>query len=487
MRIRIIPALLVSACAMASAQTSTPHIDYTDLTSSPTGAVVTVYGSNLTSPAKLNGVTATTVASSATKLSFIVPATKSGNITVGSSNALPFTVRTTGKLYYVAAGGKDNGPGSAAEPFATILHGFATANCGDTVYVKAGVSQTTQDDYDAALAVEKHCTAAEPVALIGYPGATVTIGNTSSPEYGIRNPDIDNDNFNGIVLANLVIRGGNEGISIVGSTDWRIVGNDIEVPNGSGESGVVLVETSQRIQFLGNNLHNSGAGGTKYYHSFYATTNSNHIEVGWNTIANNKSCRGVQFYSTSGSPQYDLNVHDNIIHGQECDGINFSTIDATKGPVTAYNNLIYHVGTGGTNDGLPNYACIASLGYGASGGTIGFFANTVADCGSAKGSTAGAFTAQTGSPAVSLEDNLVLQNPGEVLYSPDSQTSLFKVVHDYVSLKGTKGIVDSNYHLIPGSPAVGTGVGISGLTVDLIGQPRPQTGTSDPGAILHAK
>lgn len=477
--------MALAICSAACAQAQKATIFYTDLTSGPVGAVVTAYGTNLSNTATVNGQTAQTVLASPTKLSFVVPNTTSGSIAIGNSNSVPFTVRA-GHIYYVAQGGSDSQNGSKSAPWATIPHGFYTATCGDVVYVMNGVSQTTTDDYNAALAVEKYCTAANPVALVGYPGAVATVGSATGPEYGIRNPDVNGDNFNGIVLANLRIRGGNEAISVVGSYDWRIVGNDIQVPSGGGESGVVLVETSSRVQFLGNNLHDSGAGGTKYYHSFYATTNSNHIEVGWNTIQNNKSCRGVQFYSTSGSPQYDLSVHDNVIHGQECDGINFSTIDATRGPVTAYNNLVYHVGLGGATDGLPNYACIASLGYGASGGSISWTDNTVADCGPAGGSTAGAFTAQTGSPTVVTRGNLVIQNPGEVLYSPDSNSSLFTSSNNVVSLKGPSGIVDSTYHLVSGSPAVGAGMGVAGIFYDLGGLQRPQSGASDAGVYLSS-
>lgn len=476
--------VLLAVCGAACAQAQRPTIFYTDLTSGPVGAIVTAYGQNLKGTATVNGQSAQTVLSSPTRFSFVVPSTSSGSVTIGSSNSVPFAVRS-GHIYYVARGGSDRSNGSQASPWATIPHGFNAANCGDIVYVKDGVSQTGTDNYNAALAVEKRCTVSNPIALVGYPGATATVGSASGPEFGIRNPDVQGDKFNGVVLANLHIRGGNEGISVVGSSYWRIVGNDIQVPNGGGESGVVLIEESSNIQFLGNNLHDSGAGGTKFYHSFYATTNSNHIEVGWNLIQNNKSCRGVQFYSTSGSPQYDLSVHDNVIHGQECDGINFSTIDATLGPVKAYNNLVYHVGLGGTNDGLPNYACIASLGYGASGGQIYWSDNTVADCGPAGGSTAGAFTVQSGSPMVRLQSNLVVQNPGEVLYSRDSNSSLITSSYNVVSLKGPAGVVDSQYHLVSGSPAIGHGVGVQGILWDLAGLPRPQSGASDAGAYLH--
>jgi hypothetical protein len=246
----------------------------------------------------------------------------------------------------------------------------------------------------------------------------------------------------------------------------------------------VQFESASNVQFFGNAIHDTGAGGTKYYHSFYATTDSNHVEVGWNHIYNNQSCRGIQFYSTGGSPQYDLIVHDNIVSGQLCDGINFSTIDATKGPIEAYNNLVYHVGLGGSNLGLPNEACFASLGYGAPGGEAIVYGNTFADCGSAGGSTAGGITVLSGSPTLVLTSNLVIQNSSEPIYSYNTNLLLVAASHNVLLTTGTAGVVDVNYQLVAGSPAVGAGTALPGILYDLAGIGRLQSGTIDAGAYL---
>jgi hypothetical protein len=349
-----------------------------------------------------------------------------------------------------------------------------------------GVSQTGLDNYDASLSVQRICSQAQPLSLVGYPGATVTIGSASGQEFGIRNPDINGDGFNGMVFANLAVRANNTAIKDVNNQYWRIVGSDFSCPNGGGEAACVQLDEASYVQFLGNAIHDTGAGGTKYYHSFYGTTNTIHVEVGWNNIYNNQSCRGVQFYSTSGSPQYDLIVHDNVITGQQCDGINFSTVDATKGPVQAYNNLVYHVGVGGPNLNTPNEACIASLGYGAPGGEARIYGNTLADCGSAGGSTAGAITVLTGSPAVVLTSNLVAQNPGEVVYSPNTNQSLVAASYNVLETQGTAGILNSSYQLVSGSPAIGAGVASAGIVRDLAGKPRPQSGSEDAGAYLYS-
>ena len=48
---------------------------------------------------------------------------------------------------------------------------------------------------------------------------------------------------------------------------------------------------------------------TKYYHAVY--WGSDHIEMGWNTIANGKTCRAIQFHDTGGNNEFDLPVYDN--------------------------------------------------------------------------------------------------------------------------------------------------------------------------------
>ena len=471
------------ASALCAHAASTPTLSYTDLTSGPVGSIVTVYGNNLQSSVTLNGVKASVVSSSATKVSFTVPNTTSGSIVVAGSNALPFTVRG-GNIFYVATNGSDSNSGSQSSPWATIPHAFNTAQCGDVIYAMNGVNQTGLDNYGASLSVTRICSQATPLALVGYPGATVTVGNTGQ-EYGIRNPDINGDGYNGIVFANLTVRASNTAIKDVSNSYWRIVGSDFSCPSGSGEAACVQLDYANYVQFLGNSIHNTGAGGTKFYHSFYATTDSLHVEVGWNHIYNNKSCRGVQFYSTGGSPQYDLIVHDNIISDQECDGINFSTVDATKGPIKAYNNLVYHVGLGGTTDGTPNYACIASLGYGASGGDMLIYGNTLANCGSAGGSTAGAITVLSGSPTAVVKSNLVMQNAGEPIYSTNTSQSLVAADHNVLLTNGTAGVVDTNYHPVQGSAAIGAGIAYPGILYDLAGNPRPQSGSEDAGAYLY--
>ena len=490
---RFFPVFIFLVSTVAALAAPAPTLFFTDLQYAPVGAIVTVYGSNLSSTVQVNGVSASVVATGKSHsgflqtVSFTVPNTSSGNITMtGGNNSLPLTIQPM-NVYWVATTGNDSNSGTQSSPWATLPHAIHTAGCNSIIYAMNGVSQTGVDNYNASIAVNTACTQATPLALVGYPGATVTVGSATGAEYGIRSPDLSTNDWNGIVFANLVVRGNNTAFNFTGDQYWRIVDTDDSCPTGSGEAACILIDASSNVEILGNYVHDTGAGGTKYYHSIYGTTNTINAEVAWNYIYNNQSCRGVQFYSTSGSPQYNLSVHDNIIDGQLCDGINFSTVDATQGYIKAYNNLIFNVGNGNPNTlGTPNMACIASLGYGNPGGTAYFYGNTMANCGSGGGSTAGAITVQSGSPTVDLDSNLVIQNPGEVIYSPNNDSALVVPSSNVLLTTGTAGVVNSSYQPISGSPAIGAGVALSGILFDLAGNPRAQSGSEDAGAYLYS-
>ena len=132
----------------------------------------------------------------------------------------------------------------------------------------------------------------------------------------------------------------------------------MQCPGADDQVGCFEMSEGNQAKFYGNEVHNAGINPTssKFYHAVYFSTDSNHVDVGWNHIHDNFTCRALQFHSsplctpscgaadTTGFNQFDLHVHDNLIHGDNCNGINFATVDPSKGPVEAYNNVIYNVG-----------------------------------------------------------------------------------------------------------------------------------------------
>ena len=506
----------------AYSATAPPVIFYSDLQSGPknggennNGAYVSIYGKRFGSSQATSYVTVGTGKAlnykvwTDTKICFQLGAgASSGTVTVtnsnGTSNGLPFTVRA-GNIYFVSTSGNDSNNGSFGSPWRSIPKAKNSLSAGDIAYMMNGVTQTTVDDYNADLSIQSAGTPSNPIALVAYPGATVTIG-TNSANYGLRTPAISGAKDYWI-LAGITFRG-LAAMDLVGVTGWRVVGNDFSCPNGSGQSACVHTDTTTKLQFYGNYVHNVGdAAGSidKYYHAVYFTTNSNSIDAGWNTVVPNPSgstksggCRAIQFYSTGGSDQFDLHVHDNVVHHAICDGINFSTVNPDGGTVEAYNNLVYHVGTGpDPYNGSSNYACIVMNSSGSSPrASADIYNNTLYDCGSRGTSDAGALA--LGIPS-RLRGNVVRVTGTEQYLAPswNANCSTLTGTNNLWFGGGTASTCTTSnvssdplfvnpgagdFHLQSASPAKDHGTTIASLKTDLDGIRRPQGASYDIGA-----
>jgi Right handed beta helix region len=515
------------------AQSPVPRIFYTDLLSGPAtggesgeGAFVTLYGTGFGKQQASSNVSIGGIAAFAypiwsdTRITLqIAKNARSGPIVAHvasrpDSNAQPFTIRP-GHISFVSPLGNDKNKGSFAAPLRTLLAAKAALHPGDIVYAMNGVDQSSRDQYESAFSIQSSGEEGAPIAVVAYPGAKVTIGSFSGPRIAARTPNIArrSDHW---VLAGLTFRGAQQALDVTDSTDWRIIGNDFSCPRGFGPTGCIETGQSSHLAFLGNTVHDiAQPGTTKVYHALYFSTDSNHIEVGWNTIANVRSCRGLQFHSSplgpgTGMNQYDLHVHDNIIHDVVCDGINFATVDPSKGPVEAYNNLIYHVGTGpDPEDGSANYACIYVQGGANAGppgsGTVELYNNTLYNCGARGNIDSGAFSLSQGSPDqyVRLRNDIVVLLPGQHVLSASSTTAPLIGEADILwtpagallpaRLSSKQWIardpllVDpahGDFSLRPGSPAIAAGIPVD-LAWDVQGSPRAARERPDIGAMQH--
>jgi hypothetical protein len=422
--------LSVAATERLQAQTPPPQIFFTDLDSGANsggenvsgfaGAYVTLYGdffgaSQGTSTVTWNGLNCLRVVGSQGTYNgwgspyfwyqkIIVqfgPSCTSGTgnlvVTVNgsASNGAPFTVRS-GNLFYVSTKGSDSNNGSFASPFATIPHCKTAMKAGDVCYIQNGVTAATVDDFNAGLQLQSGGTAGSPIAFVAYPGATATLGS-SSLGYGMRVPDIG-VSANYVTVAGLNFTPSNHSLFAMNSTNWRIIANNFQCPSANGQDGCFTTAKMSSVLFFGNETTNTGvAAASKQQHAVYFSTDTNHVNVGWNYVHDNRSCRAIQFHSSplngggasdpTGHNQFDLSVHDNLIHDDPCDGINFATVDPSQGKVEAYNNVIYHVGIGPSpGDGESgDYSCIymayiTNTGP-VGGGTVEIYNNTLYDCG----------------------------------------------------------------------------------------------------------
>jgi hypothetical protein len=495
-------------CVSALAQTQTPRVIFSDLQSGPNsgglnskGAIVTVYGfgfgvSRGTSSVTIGGAAADNyLLWSDTKISFqLGSAAVSGNIVAHiagtDSNGTAFTVRP-GRIYFVSPTGNDANAGTAAAPWHSVVKAKNTVVAGDIIYLMNGVNETGLESSSATLALAKSGSASLPIAIVAYPGATATIGSATGQQYGIRTTSASSY----WILAGLTLRGSFSALNVANSSNWRVVGNDISCPNGSGSGACADFSGVTSMSVYRNRVHDVGSTTStslKLYQGVLFDAGSNGIDFGWNEITNVRSCRALQFSSDTGK-LYNLTVDNNLIHDSRCDGINFATVDPALGAVRAYNNVIYRTGTGPAPGGLEsNYACIN---VGAAGSAAVLLQNnTLYDCGRRANGDSGAISA---SAAVTVVNNIIVAaTTGEKYLAPNSLTTRFSGSNNLfygagaapafstASVHADPRFADpanANFQLLSGSPAIDHGAS-TGITRDALQALRPSGAAYDMGA-----
>lgn len=455
-----------------------PVLFFSDLTSGPAtgnsdstyntngGVYVTLYGNFLTSPTvTLNGASCLTVVSQTSTWMWyqrmvvqLKSTCASGNFVVttsgGTSNGLPFTVRS-GSIYYVSTSGSDSGSGTYASPWLTIPHAVQTVGTttGNIVYVKNAYNDSSDDGqgWNAVMTLrEGWCqgTVSRPNAVIAYPGANVIIGSSSagSGEQAIRGVDSSASGgacqggwtFAELVLktgaASAVTMDGNLSYPTGGSAGWVMVGNDVTCPYANNQTGCIYASNMDNAglgagvlanRLLGNNIHDVGnlaaQPNTDQQHGIYIGDQSRHWEAGWNTISDVVACRGLQVYSNTGL-EFDYKIHDNTIHDTTCNGITMWTSDPSQGSgIFVYNNVLWNVGKGPLPGDLGgNFACIQND-HGASSGSPGtgteyVYNNSCYDAGSIRNATqyscdgfSSVLVSDTGSSVSNFSNNILFQ------------------------------------------------------------------------------
>jgi hypothetical protein len=439
-----------------------------------------------------------------------------------------FTVRSTGNIHFVCAtplpgqsSCSDSNSGTFSSPWRTIDHavdqGTPTAP-GDIIYVENGVSETSGcSQYNGAICPDVTGTASNPIALVTYPGATATIGSTTGQDRGV----IMCTGLSGCsnapnywTIAGMTLRGNGENSMKVnnGLSHIRIIANDMSCPNANTASGC-LETGSPFLTVYGNYSHDNGvnvaSSVTKLMHAMYlgdvsGGSASAHTDLGWNLIANNKTDRGIQFYTSTGSAScsggslFDIHVHDNVIHDNRGAGIYTTNISVDCGPTEIYNNVIYNAGTGPDFiDGASAWVCIYAS---AETGTTAFriYNNTGYNCGYTGGSDPSSGIVGEAGANLNLANNIMVQPSTTFGYLYLNGPTNMSCSNNLFWGSGgapsncSNGVVNANpqfvnlsghdLHLMNTSPAINAGVNIAGLLWDHDGISRPQGGAYDIGA-----
>jgi hypothetical protein len=323
-------------------------------------------------------------------------------------------------------------------------------------------------------------------------------------------------------LAGLTLRGP-QPIQIAGGTNWRVVGNDVSNPQaggGNGGASALGVMQATYTKILGNNGHDMNLASTdRLQQAFYPGTDSNHLEIGWNMVAHAKGRAGIQVHSSPLSPgngyaMYDISIHDNVVHDIAEEGIIVDTVDPSKGAVTVYNNVVYNTGRDGHSNGAIYRADSSDYdtSRGAGSGYVDFYNNTIFAYQGGPGFGA-TFEVHQGQALIDrLRNNLIVSSGGRyfdvtasgtnaacsstdavpacpnftgsnnVLYGAGAATFTNLILGSIDADPKLANAATGDAHLQPGSPAIEAGSPIPGLTTDLDGKPRPQSGAPDIGA-----
>jgi hypothetical protein len=341
------------------------------------------------------------------------PNAATGDIVVNvggvGSNPLPFTVRGTGNIYFVAPSGSDSNAGTFAAPFADPRKCRDAMTKGDTCYVRAGTYDTNADpaasSYNTALLVrtpsgKQAGTQAEPIGFIGYPGETATIGDPAR-RGALRVYQSGSDNGNCWVVSGLHLVAGdvavdNDSDNPIGFNGARFVNNDMTAPNGQLNSGTIELSRVSGVKVLGNTVHDSGTAScpscNNQYHTVYISNDAHDIEVGWNVFRDNRTCMFLVQSLDASEPVYNLQIHDNVYARDWCGFINFNSSRADLGTfrpgmlgsIEVYNNVIYDTGNRPASN-PPSSSFVSGKGLGCAfihddigggAGTIEFYNNT---------------------------------------------------------------------------------------------------------------
>jgi hypothetical protein len=329
---------------------------YTDLASAPVGAWVTAYGTGFGSngTVTLGGTTQTVRSYSDTKVVFTVSGS-GGALMVGGKSLGNLPVHT-GRLLE-----------ATPSTFGTI---WSSVQPGDVIYMRAGTYNQVYGEgswyQDCTLETYKDGTSTQPIAVLGYPGETVTWRNAGrhSPiclgdanHAGQKASWLTFADFNITGDATCIDGGGDTTIPAggpdeTGGTNIRIVGIRCEITDTSDNTmtGMISIQ-GDGAKILGNTfINNPNRVIINNNHGIYIQNGADDVEVAYNIMDGLRMGHVIQIHQDGTPKLYErLNVHDNHLQGLQYGdmrGISVVNIDNAS-TVTIERNVFRHQGQGG--------------------------------------------------------------------------------------------------------------------------------------------
>lgn len=247
----------------------------------------------------------------------------------GDFEGLPFTVRTTGNIYFVDINATSEGNGSYSSPWRNPHNWYTTMDAGDTCYFRGGTYSGAKYGNQSFTSGQwilhpRECnqgTEENPIAFVGYPGENAYFfANSGSAPYSVFINHYSGAFPDWVVVAKFKMKahtkcfGGGMGNGV------RFIGNDCDGLNRTDQAQVGTVGFGQHAKILGNKIH-GGRTRNKFDHAIYngGCPYNGDIEIGYNHVYDNDFGTGALIAlnhegSRCGEGEYvkDAYIHHNI-------------------------------------------------------------------------------------------------------------------------------------------------------------------------------
>lgn len=312
---------LLSICATAAAA---PGIKYTDLASAPTGAFVTVFGTDLIGAVQ----GAEVISQTATK---VVLRWQGTSATIGGI-PVPVTTRA-GRV-------REATPST----FGSVV---SSIQSGDVIYLRGG---TYSGQYGTTTWSSERLVLgswASNTAFIGYPGETASLQDARMGDGAGK--------ANGVTIANLKM-GGEDCVfgdsywenDESGATNGRVVNIDCHGTYGSQNTMTGLVAFgADGWRVLGNRFSNNAPSAINNNHGVYLNVGADDAEVAWNTFRNMRMGHVIQIHTDGPARVYEnIRIHNNEIIGNSNGDVRGIVVSGctNSSTVDIYNNVLLNVG-----------------------------------------------------------------------------------------------------------------------------------------------
>lgn len=309
-----------------------------------------------------------------------------------------------------------------------------------------------------------------PIALVGYPGEDAFLSCTASTHPAGCLSGLNGENYPNagkwVVIANLRIEGGGYDGPIsqeIHGDDWRVVNNELTATTGAPTSRMAGITGNGKNAFwLGNHIHDIH-GSQFEAHGIYIDGDGSY-EIAYNVVHDCASGKGIQMFANGGNGSdviNDVHIHHNLVHDVRQFGINVA--DGSSNGFEIYDNVVYNATTGAIR-----FNTTTLMG-------CKIWNNTLYATNTSKNTAYGAFTNDWGLPsgAIDVRNNVVQATPGTAYLSGsvgfDGSEGTFAknlwfggtdpVTFDASAVNADPMFVKpgADFHLQPGSPAIGAG------------------------------